>query len=84
MRQSAAGTRSTPAFSTLLDLVDEVLSLTLKDALEARDAMFSLPALSPRDALHLAVMSRRGISRILTFDRGFDDVPGLERLPTEC
>ena len=37
--------------------------------------------LSARDALHAAVMLRRGVSRIMTFDRGFDRVTGIERLP---
>jgi predicted nucleic acid-binding protein len=29
--------------------------------------------------LHVAVMERRGVSRILTFDTGYDDVPGVRR-----
>ena len=36
--------------------------------------------LSARDAVHLAVMQRRGISRILTFDTGFDGIVGIERI----
>jgi predicted nucleic acid-binding protein len=31
-----------------------------------------------RDALHVAVTQRREISRILTFDRAFDGIPGIE------
>jgi predicted nucleic acid-binding protein len=38
------------------------------------------PRLSARDALHLAVMERRSVSTILTFDAGFDGVPGVTRL----
>ena len=37
-------------------------------------------ALSSRDALHVAVMVREGISRIMTFDQGCDRVPGIHRL----
>jgi predicted nucleic acid-binding protein len=37
-------------------------------------------ALSARDALHLAVMHRHEVSKILTFDSGFDSVPGIERI----
>ena len=33
-----------------------------------------------RDALHLAVMERHGISSILSFDADFDRWPGLQRL----
>ena len=70
-----------PAFSALLDLVDEVFPVTLDDALRAREVLFSIPSVSSRDALHIAVMGRRNVSRILSFDRGFDHAPGLQRLP---
>lgn len=71
-----------PAFSALLDLVDKVFSVTPADALRARDIVFSVPAVSSRHALHLAVMDRHGVSRILSFDRGFDRAPGCERFPS--
>lgn len=32
------------------------------------------------DAVQLAVMPRRGISRFLSFDTGFDRILGIERL----
>lgn len=35
---------------------------------------------SARDALHAATMELHGIRHILTFDRGFDELPGLERI----
>jgi predicted nucleic acid-binding protein len=37
--------------------------------------------LSGQDAIHVAVMQRRGIGRVLSFDRAFDGLPGLERTP---
>ena len=36
--------------------------------------------LSARDALHVAVMQKAGVSRILSFDDGFDSLSGIERL----
>lgn len=36
--------------------------------------------LSARDAIHVAVVERHGVTRILTFDRGFDDVPATFRV----
>lgn len=36
--------------------------------------------LSARDAVHVAIMRRRGIFRILTFDRGFDAVSEIRRI----
>ena len=35
--------------------------------------------LSARDAIHLAIARRRGVSRILTFDRGFDGLADVVR-----
>lgn len=35
--------------------------------------------LTARDALHVAVMQRHDIAEILTFDTGFDGVPGIRR-----
>ena len=40
----------------------------------------SVGRLSARDALHVAVMEKVGVSRILSFDDGFDSLPGIERL----
>jgi len=37
-------------------------------------------AISSRDALHVAVMKRYGIERVMSFDRGFDLVATIERV----
>lgn len=69
-----------PAFEVLADLVDRVSPVELADVrLAARIVERALP-LQARDALHLAIMERYGVSRILTFDRGFDAISGIERL----
>lgn len=39
--------------------------------------------LQARDRIHLAVMARLGITRIITTDRSFDEVPGVLRLAPE-
>jgi predicted nucleic acid-binding protein len=39
-----------------------------------------MPRLQARDLIHLAVMRRLGATRIVSSDRGFDAVPGVERL----
>jgi uncharacterized protein len=69
-----------PAFDALLGVVDEVLSVTRADVERAKDIVLGAPELSARDALHAAVMERERISRIMSFDAGFDQVPGLVRL----
>ena len=69
-----------PAFDALLGVVDEVLPITGADTQRAKDIVLGAPRLSARDALHLAVMEHADVARILSFDRGFDGYPGVERL----
>lgn len=68
-----------PAFDSLVGVVSEVLPIEMSDVQRARRLLGS-GHLSARDALHAAVMQRHDISRILTFDRGFDAVAGIERI----
>lgn len=68
-----------PAFESLLGVVDEVLPIELADAQRARDVVLADLGLSARDAIHIAVMERRGIDEILSFDTGLDRYPGLTR-----
>lgn len=69
-----------PAFQTLLGLVDEVLDLSLEDLLRAKAISLETDGLSARDSLHIAVMERASIGRILSFDRGFDAWTDIERI----
>jgi hypothetical protein len=69
-----------PAFEAILGVIDVVHPIELEDAQRARGLVASGARLSARDAVHAAVMARRDIRRILTFDEGFDQVPGIERL----
>ena len=59
----------------------EAQAITEDDAVAAKDTAAGYPSLSARNALHVAVMRRTQISRVLSFDRGLDAVPGIERLP---
>lgn len=68
------------AFESLDDIADEVLTFGMSEIRAARALIGSVDGLSARDALHVAVMRSAGISRILSFDRGFDACPGIERL----
>ncbi len=69
-----------PAFDALLGVVDEVFPVEAEDVQRARDVMMGLGKLSARDALHVAVMKRRDITRVLSFDAGFDAVAWVERV----
>lgn len=69
-----------PAFEALLGVVDEVHPVEHQDVERARSICLSYERLSARDALHVAIMERYEISRILSFDAGFDVYPGLTRV----
>ncbi|HSN91452.1 MAG TPA: type II toxin-antitoxin system VapC family toxin [Anaeromyxobacteraceae bacterium] len=69
-----------PAFDALLDVVDEVFPVEVDDVLSARSIVLGARRLSARDAIHVAVMRRRKVARILSFDAGFDGVPGIARV----
>jgi predicted nucleic acid-binding protein len=68
-----------PAIRVTLDVVDEVFPVEKDDVLRASEITQSRPVLSARDALHIAIMERRGIRAILSFDSDFDQWPGLRR-----
>jgi predicted nucleic acid-binding protein len=69
-----------PAFDAVLGIVDEVLTVTLADVERAKAIVLGKRRLSSRDALHVAIMERERIERVMSFDRGFDAVPGVTRL----
>lgn len=73
-----------PCVDALLGVVDEVFEVRPEDALRARDLVLGrgMEALSARDAIHVAVMERTGIRRLVSFDAGFDEVLSLERIWT--
>jgi predicted nucleic acid-binding protein len=68
-----------PAFDAILGVVDAVFPIELPDVQRAR-GLLGTPRLQARDAIHVAVMQRHDIDRVLSFDRAFDDIPGLTRL----
>ena len=68
------------AFDSLDSIADDVLAFAMPEIRVARDLIDSVDGLSARDALHVAIMRRAGINRILSFDTGYDACPGIERL----
>jgi predicted nucleic acid-binding protein len=67
-----------PAWKALRELVDETYAIELDDVDAARRLVMST-GLTARDALHVAVMKRRGVAEILTFDTDFDGIQGIRR-----
>ena len=81
-RYTAIGRRDAiqPAFDAVHGLVDEIFSIEVADVERAKAIVLERGRLSARDALHAAVMERRKITRIMSFDAGFDALPGVTRL----
>jgi predicted nucleic acid-binding protein len=68
------------AFRVVLDIADDVFPIEKADVLRASEIVQHPAGLSARDAVHLAVMERQGVTRILSFDAGFDRWPGVTRV----
>jgi predicted nucleic acid-binding protein len=70
-----------PAFDAITGIVDDVFPIDHEAVEAARRLIGAHHPLSARDAIHVAVMRIHGIRQVLTFDRGFDAIPGIERVP---
>lgn len=81
-RYTAIGRREAiePAFQALAAWVDEIYTVGIEEVRLAKEIIAAASQLSARDAIHLAIMRRHTIDRILSFDRGFDGIPGLTRV----
>ena len=64
----------------VLRLIDDLVARQLAAARGMDARLCDLSAAWDRDAVHAAVMLNHGIRRLASFDRGFDAVPGVERL----
>ena len=69
-----------PAFDAIVGIVDEVFPIEAADVEQAKTVLAGSSRLSARDALHIAIMERHSIDRILSFDAGFDVRPGIVRI----
>lgn len=77
-REWPAGQQVLLAFADLM--TGRVASIEPGDPLSAAELAGAHRHLASRDLLHLAVMQRLGVNAIISTDRGFDAVPGIERL----
>ena len=59
-------------YDLFVQLCPVVLPIALADTDRARRLLTDTAGLSARDALHAAVMLNHDLSRIATFDRGFE------------
>lgn len=63
-----------------LEVMDDVFHVEKTDALRAAEIAENRRLFTARDAVHIAVMERRGIESIMSFDADFDRWPGLLRI----
>jgi predicted nucleic acid-binding protein len=69
-----------PALDAILGVVDDIFPIEQEDVESAKDVLLGDPGLTARDALHVAVMRRHLVARIMTFDTDYDRCPGITRL----
>jgi len=68
------------AFRSLDAIADEILTFGMQEIRAAKSIIDAVDGVSARDALHVAIMRSSRVDRILSFDRGFDAFPELDRL----
>ncbi len=69
-----------PAFDALTGVVDEIFPVEAADVEQAKEIVYGTERLSSRDALHVAIMERYKVEKIMSLDEGFDGYPGVERV----
>jgi predicted nucleic acid-binding protein len=61
-------------------VVDSILPVLPEDIFLVEELARQYPETKPRDLLHAAVMQNNGIDKILSVDRDFDGIDGIERI----
>jgi len=69
-----------PAFDALLGVVETVFPIELPDVQRTKEILHGGYGVSARDALHIAVMERHGVERIMSFDVAVDRFPSIARV----
>ena len=68
-------------YDLFVGLCSTVFPVTLADTDRARDLVRGGTPASMRDLVHAAVMLNNDVTKVASFDGGFDHVKGIERLP---
>lgn len=66
-------------YDVFVEICPVVLPVTLADTDRGKELLLEAPRAGARDCLHAAVMLNQEIGVIATFDRAFDEIPGIER-----
>jgi predicted nucleic acid-binding protein len=70
-------------YDLFVQLCPTVWPVVLADTDRARRVLVDAPGVGVRDAVHAAVMLNNGVTRIASFDRGFDAIEGITRMGLE-
>ena len=68
------------AFDLMMKMFPEPFPIERKDSLAARAVLQRHPVLSPRDAIHAAVVLNHDLEGIVSADRAFDQITEIKRL----
>lgn len=66
-------------FEDFQNLVPKIFPIGREDLVESAEILRKNIPISPRDALHAAVMRKNGVNSILSSDTHFDLIPGIQR-----
>jgi|SRR5579871_3404172 len=67
-------------YDLFVEVCPTVWPITIADTDRARAILLDTRTVSARDALQAAIMLNNGVSRIATFDAGFDAIDGIQRV----
>lgn len=65
-------------YDLFVEICPIVLAVTLADTDRGKALLLEVPHVGVRDCLHAAVMLNQDIGEIATFDRTFEQIPGIE------
>lgn len=69
-----------PACDLLEQMVEQVYPISWDDFLSAKDLLHSYAGVSSRDAIHAAIIKKHKIQKLMSFDKGYDLMPFIERI----
>ena len=70
-----------PCLDALYGFIDEIFPVEEIDVLNAKDLLLAYGQISARDALHASHLKRYQIEIIFSFDKHFDLLPKIKRMP---
>ena len=70
-------------YELFTQLCPRILPVTIADTDRAKAILKSRKDVGVRDAIHAAVALNNDVSNVVTYDRGFDDIPGIVRVEPE-